>query len=120
MNYSSRELKMWKINCLVVFCIMINKVTSSLHKDKDKKDDFKKELIEKIGCPFMNSKQLLLDNVCQMPDYHDSVPPENTEDGNTEIYFEFYQEPQILEMDDKKNKITILIHQYIKYWNVLW
>jgi len=100
---------------LVVLCIMINAVTSSLHKDNDKKDDHKKKMIEKIGCPFMNSKQLLLDNVCQMPGYHDTEPPENTEDGNTEIYFEFYSEPQILEMDEKKNKITILIHQYIKW-----
>ena len=99
-----------KMICLIVFCVFINEVTSS-----DLKENHLKDSVEEIGCPFMNLNQLLLENVCLMPDYQYSEPPENTKDGMTDVYFEFYTGAQVLELKERKNKITILIHQYIEW-----
>ena len=103
--------KMNFVRNLFVLCLLIHLAASSL----DVKNNPMQDLIENIGCPYKNLNQLLTEDVCRMADYSTSEPPENTADGNTEVNFEFYSEPQVLEMDEKKNKITILIHQYMEW-----
>ena len=96
----------------LIFCIISFKAATS---KSNAKNNLIKGMIEDIGCPFENPNQLLMENVCKIAEYYNSEPPENTEDGNTSVYFEFHSEPQVIEMDETKNKITILIHQYMEW-----
>ena len=102
------------LNTVGKFAIWIILIKAAVSKLNGKNNP-KKGLIEDIGCHYENPNQLLMENVCKIAEYHNSEPPENTEDGNTIIYFEFYSEPQVIGMDETKNKITILIHQYIEW-----
>ena len=100
--------------CWIVSYVLISSVHCSDLNNK-LKETHAKDLVEELGCAFMNVNQLLLDNVCIEADYHYSESPNNADDDMTNIYFEFYEGPQVLELIEKKNKITILIHQYIEW-----
>ena len=71
--------------------------------------------IEESGCPYRKDKQLLMKNVCLMPDYQLHEPPKNDVNGKTNVDVNFQTVPQLLEIHQKKNKITLQILQYIEW-----
>ena len=73
-----------------------------------------KNLIKEAGCPFYNKKQLLINNVCLMPDYQKNEHPENS-NGIVLVDTDWFQAPQVLDVDEKKNRITFQLQQYMEW-----
>ena len=74
------------LNIVGKFAIWIILIKAAVSKLNGKNNP-KKRLIEDIGCTYKDPNQLLMENVCKIAEYHNSEPPENTEDGNTIVYF---------------------------------
>ena len=72
-----------------------------------------KQEIEHAGCPFENLNQLLIKEVCLMPDYVLMDPPQNPY-GLTNVDVDLHL-AQILEIDETKNKITIQLEQNMEW-----
>ena len=72
-----------------------------------------KQLIEEAGCPFISTNQLLVRSVCLMPYYQSNEPPIGL-DSLTHVNIDL-QEVYILEIDEKRNKITIQMSQDIQW-----
>ena len=79
----------------------------------NKVDDNLKQMVEEAGCPFISIKQLLVRNVCLMPDYQFTELPNS--EGITNVYIRL-QDAYILEVAEKKNTITFKISQIMKWW----
>ena len=79
-----------------------------------KTDNKLKRMVKEAGCPFSSINQLLVRNVCLMPDYQSNELPDNA-DGitNVDIYL---HEAFVLEVDEKKNKITIKVSQLMEWF----
>ena len=73
-----------------------------------------KHEIEEAGCKYHSDIQLLMRNVCLMPEYQLNEPPRNS-DGKTNIDVHLKMVPQVLEINEKKNKITVQITQYMEW-----
>ena len=71
------------------------------------------KMVEDAGCPFVIPKQLLVRNVCLLPDYQQNELPDN-ENGITRVDF-YLQEALVLEIDEKKDKIKVKISQLIEW-----
>lgn len=76
-------------------------------------DDTKIE-IENAGCPFTNLEQLLQKNICLMPDYHKNEPPSSA-GGITNVNIDWRHVPQVLEVEEKKNLVTIQMRQHMEW-----
>ena len=92
----------------LAFVAVINEISG------DNDLDSTKMAIEAAGCPFHNVEQLLLDNVCLMPKYQKNEPPENS-DGITVLDIDWLKAPQILDVNERKNRITIQLQQYMEW-----
>ena len=77
-------------------------------------DDKMKQMVEQSGCPFVNIRQILVRNVCLMPGYQANEMPNNLE-GETVVNIDLHR-PSVLEVDEKKNKITIKVSQRMTWW----
>ena len=76
-------------------------------------DDLTKQKIKEAGCPFVTTNQLLERNVCLMPDYALNEMPKNF-NGKTRVN-SYLLHVYVLEVDEKKNQITIEILQYMDW-----
>ena len=74
----------------------------------------RKQMIEEAGCTFFEAKQFLRKHVCTLPHY-DIYEPPNDMDGQTNVYVDFWKPPKILEIDEKKNRITIQVAQFVEW-----
>ena len=94
-------------SCLVLF--------SALWQIKgDNENELIKQSIEETGCPFQNKEQLLLNNVCLMPNYQKHEHPENT-DGIAIVDTDWVKAPKVLDIDERKHRITIQLQQYLEW-----
>ena len=73
-----------------------------------------KDLIKEAGCPFHNKEQLLINEVCLMPDYQKNEHPENS-NGIAIVDTDWFKAPQVLNVDEKKNRITFQLIQYMEW-----
>ena len=99
--------------CIIFFipccnCIIVNNVKPS---DMDN-EETKQEILE-AGCPFKSTKQLLVQNICLMPNYHSNVPP-NGLYTKTNVFISL-DGAHILEVDEKNNKFTIHISENLQW-----
>ena len=92
----------------LVIVVVINEVSGYNELDSTKM------AIKAAGCPFHNKEQLLLNNVCLMPHYEKNNPPENS-NGITIVDIDWVKVPQILDVDERKNRITIQLQQYMEW-----
>ena len=73
-----------------------------------------KEMIEDAGCPFHDTSQLIRKNVCLMPDYESYEPPDNG-NGKSNVDTDLWEPPKILQINERKNKITIQLQQFMEW-----
>ena len=71
-------------------------------------------LVEEAGCPYHHEEQLLLDNVCLMPNYKKNDPPVDS-DGLAIVDTDWWIVPQLLDVEERKNRITIQLDQYMEW-----
>ena len=106
--------KMGNANLSVMFCfIIIIKVTLSINPIT-KKNKSIREKVEDAGCPYFEDKQLLMENVCLMPHYQPNKPSESISD-KIQVDLDYYEIPGVLDIDEKKNKITVDIMQHLEW-----
>ena len=74
----------------------------------------RKQMIEEAGCTFFEAKQFLRKHVCTLPNY-DVYEPPNDMDGQTIVDVDFWKPPKILEINEKKNRITIQVVQFVEW-----
>ena len=63
-----------------------------------------KEMVENAGCPFVSRKQLLVRNVCILPDYQQTELPEFAAEGGVTKVDIYLHEAKVLEIDERKEK----------------
>ena len=101
------------LSCVFSCYISFIKITH-VHANNDVNEEIMNK-IKEAGCPPRNSNQFLLNNVCLMPDYQSHEPPANHH-GKTLVDVHWYLEaPQVIEIEEKKNKITIQIAQVFEW-----
>ena len=96
---------LYQLNVVIIAFSKITKANEEANKGI-------KQMVEEAGCPFVSDKQLLVRNVCLLPYYYPNVSPKNSE-GNSDV--EIYYSANVLEIDEKKNKITVTVRQDM-YW----
>ena len=101
------ELLVVLIMALVV--IDANTIPKSMLLNLDRK-----QMIEEAGCTFSEEKQFLRKHVCTLPHY-DGYEPPNDMDGQTNVDVDFWKPPKILEINEKKNRITIQVVQFVEW-----
>ena len=74
-----------------------------------------KEMVKEAGCPFISSNQLLVRNVCLLPDYQSNELPKNSE-GSVDIHINLHK-AFVLEVDELRNRLTIKIVQFMKWFD---
>ena len=73
-----------------------------------------KQMVEDAGCTFVNSRQLLVRNVCLKPNYQSNELPTN--DGFEKTFVDIYlHEAKVLDIDEMKDKITIKLSQLMEW-----
>ena len=73
-----------------------------------------KQMIEDAGCTFVDSRQLLVRNVCLKPNYQSNELPTN--DGFEKTFVDIYlHEAKVLDIDEMKDKITIKLSQLMEW-----
>ena len=98
-----------KRNSLVCRLIVVVMFVAIETKASNEVGERIKKMLEEAGCPFISRTQLLVRNVCLMPDYHVNELPTNSE-GVTNVNL-FLLKVRILQIEEKKNKITIELSQ---------
>ena len=97
---------------LCYFLCTIFLLTNEIKGSSDQ-DDIK-VAIEQAGCPYSNKEQLLQRGICLMQNYARNEPPEN-ELGTTNVYIDWRAVPVVLDVEEKKNLLTIQIRQYMEW-----
>ena len=93
---------------VLVYFVAINHIRGEIeHVDL-------KSLIKEAGCPFNSKDQLLINYVCLMPDYQKNEHPENS-NGIVIVDTDWFNTPQVLDVDEKKNRITFQLVQYMEW-----
>ena len=77
-------------------------------------EQWKKQMIENSGCPFVSTDQMLVTNVCLMPYYRSNEAPFQHLHNNTQVNIDL-KEVHVLEINEKKNKLTIKISQDLQW-----
>ena len=77
-------------------------------------DEWKKEMIENAGCPFVSPDQMLVTNVCFMPYYRSNQAPFEHLHTKTQVNIDLY-EVAVLEINEKKKKLTVKISQHLAW-----
>ena len=72
-------------------------------------------MVENAGCPFVSRKQLLVRNVCLLPDYQQTELPKFAAEGGVTYVDIYLHEAKVLEIDERKDKITIKISQLMEW-----
>ena len=94
----------------ILYCYISFVATVRSHSNNEVNEEILQK-IKEAGCPSHNSNQFLLKSICLMPDYQSHEPPKN-EHGKTPVDVEFMKKaPQVIEIEEKKNKITLQISQ---------
>ena len=70
-------------------------------------------MIEEAGCPYQSNAQFLQRKQCLMPYYLSMEPPKNVE--NNTVINVYFQNIRVLEVHERKNKITLQIYQYLEW-----
>ena len=104
-------MKNYSLNLILYFIII--KVTLSISSITEKNKSIR-EKIEDAGCPYYEDKQLLMENVCLMPHYQPNEPSDRI-DVKINVDLDYYEVPSVLEIDEKKNKITVDIMQHLEW-----
>ena len=73
-----------------------------------------RQAITNAGCPYHDRTQFLAKNICLMPEYHSTEPPENNY-GQTNVDIDWWKIPQVLDIDEKRNKITLQLAQFMEW-----
>ena len=71
-------------------------------------------MIENAGCEFVSTDQMLVTNVCLMPYYISNEAPFQHRHKSTQVQIDLY-EVSVLEINEKKNKLTVKITQYLQW-----
>ena len=74
-----------------------------------------KEMVKEAGCPFESTKQLLVRNVCLLPDYQSNELPKDQR-GRVDVHINLHK-AFILEVDELRNRLTIKIVQFMKWFD---
>ena len=96
-----------------MLCYISVTVTLSISSITEKNKSIR-EKVEEAGCPYFEDKQLLMENVCLMPHYQPNKPSDKT-DVKIKVDLDYYEVPSVLEVDEKKNKITLDIMQHLEW-----
>ena len=80
-----------------------------MHQDNNRTQS----LIEEAGCPYQGNAQFLQRKQCLMPNYLSMEPPKN-EENNTVVDVQL-ENIRVLEVHERKNKITLQIYQYLEW-----
>ena len=72
-----------------------------------------KQMVEEAGCPFVSPKQLLVRNVCLLPDYQTNELP-NYKEGKTNVEITIHK-AFVLEVEEMRNRITFKIVQFMQW-----
>ena len=72
-----------------------------------------KQMVEEAGCPFVDSRQLLVRNVCLMPNCQSNELPNNDNFGITKVDI-YLHEAKVLEIDEKKDNIRVKLSQLME------
>ena len=107
-NKASMSLSLRQIMILCYLCILTTRSTAKMENDSKIQ-----KMVEDAGCPFVIPSQLLVRNVCLLPDYQQNELPDNG-NGVTRVNF-YLQEALVLEIDEKKDKIKVKISQLIEW-----
>ena len=97
---------------IILYFTVINVTQSISSKHENNKSI--KEKIESAGCPYYEDKQLLMENVCLMPHYQPNEPTDNV-NVKIKVDLDYYEVPSVLEIDEKKNRITVDIMQHLEW-----
>ena len=73
------------------------------------------DLIQSIGCPYVDPRQLIRKNVCMMPGYEANESPP-TNDEFTPIYVE-YAHALVTEINEEKHQLTIKVVQEMQWFD---
>ena len=95
---------------LIVFVSLV--IISEIKGNKELNEEMKKE-IQEAGCPFKTTNQLMVQNICLMPNYHSNEPP-NGIYTRTTIFIQLHG-AFMLEVDEKNNKFTIQISENLQW-----
>ena len=117
MMYQSRNINfsVSRKSTLVLTIILILVLTPVGGTAEGNKNNKIKQMIESTGCPFVSRKQLLVRNVCILPDYQQTELPEFAADGGITKVDIYLHEAKVLEIDERKDKITIKISQLMEW-----
>ena len=107
-NKTSMSLFRRQIMIICYLFILTTRATGDMENDSKIQ-----KMVEEAGCPFIIPKQLLVRNVCLLPEYQQNELPDN-ENDITRVDF-YLQEALVLEIDEKKNKIKVKISQLIEW-----
>ena len=117
MMYQSRNINfsVSRKSTLVLTIILILVLTPVGGTAEGNKNNKIKQMIESTGCPFVSRKQLLVRNVCILPDYQQTELPEFAAHGGITKVDIYLHEAKVLEIDERKDKITIKISQLMEW-----
>ena len=73
-----------------------------------------KQMVEEAGCPFVDSRQLMVRKVCLMPNYQSNELPSNNGFEETKVDM-YLHEAKVLDIDEMKDKITIKLSQLMEW-----
>ena len=108
--------KLFKMNANIAFVIsyflLLQFVVSQKHIDEN--NNSIKQQVESAGCPYHDQTQLLREGICLMPHYQANDPPEKS-DKKIKVDIDYYEIPQVLEIDERKNKIVLDIMQHMEW-----
>ena len=107
-NKASMSLSRRQTMILCYLYILTTRSTAKMENDSKIQ-----KMVEDAGCPFVTPKQLLVRNVCLLPDYQQNELPDH-QNGITRVDF-YLQEALVLEIDEKKDKIKVKISQLIEW-----
>ena len=74
-----------------------------------------KKMVEDVGCPFDGNDQLLSRDACLLPNYDNNRMPDDPS-GKARINITLLN-ALVLEIDEKKNRITLKLSQFLKWFD---
>ena len=90
------------LNHVVFLPIILLLVVSTVGRRVERNNKIK-EMVENAGCPFVSRTQLLVRNVCILPDYQQTELPEFAAEGGVTKVEIYLHEAKVLEVDERKN-----------------
>ena len=94
----------------VIFVLLM--IISEIRGNEGLNEEMKQE-IQEAGCPFRATNQLLVQNICLMPNYHSNEPP-NGLYTRTNVFIQLHG-AFMLEVNEKDNRFTIQISENLQW-----